>query len=170
MAALWSHPVKRGMAVLALAAATLAAALPSASAPAASDGSERPRTLYASARGETVRATLGSYCIAEDGPMLCADAAYPLAVHGHLDVSPPRLVVLRTHDTQIKRLSARLLRVEGDDIERLGRIDVKRAFSHGARWRAEMPPDLRGANRIDVFVRYVDDIGDANFWVKVAER
>ena len=140
------------------------------SAPTAGAGSERPRPLYASARGDTVRATLGSYCIADGGPTLCADAAYPLPVHGHLDVSPPRLVVLRTHDTEIKRLSAHLLRVEGDDIDQLRRIDVHRASSHGARWRAEMPLHLRGANRIDVFVRYRDDIGDANFWVKIAER
>ena len=120
--------------------------------------------------GETVRATLGSYCIADDGPMVCADAAYPLEVRGRLDVSPPKLVVLRTHDTQIKRLTARLLRVKGDEIEDLGRIDVERAYSHVARWRADIPRRLRGANRIDLFIRYANGIGDANFWVKIAER
>jgi hypothetical protein len=148
----------------------VAAAAALMSATAAGAGSERPRPLYASARGDTVRATLGSYCIAEEGPAVCADAAYPLRVHGHLDVSPPRLVVLRTHDPEIKRLSAHLLRVEGHDIKQLRRIDVHRAASHGARWRAEMPLHLRGANRIDIFARYNDDIGDANFWVKIAER
>jgi hypothetical protein len=152
--------------LIAVAAATALVGVASAGA-----GSERPRPLYVSARGDTVRATLGSYCIADDvGASVCSDSAYPLAVRGRLDVSPPRLVVFRTHDTQIKRLSARLLRVDGQDIEDVGRIDVHRAYSHGARWRAEMPRRLHGANRIDVFVRYMDGIGDADFWVKIAER
>lgn len=150
--------------LLAVATATLVAA------PAAGVGSERPRPLFASARGETIRATLGSYCVNEDGAGMCADAAYPLEVHGRLLVSPPKLVVLRTHDTKIKRVTVRLLHVEGDDIEPLERVEAHRAVSAPARWRARMPRRLGNANRLDIFVRYAEGIGDADFWVKIAER
>jgi hypothetical protein len=149
-------------------AAVAAAAL--VAPPAVGARPERPRPLFASARGDTVRATTGSYCVTEGETGTCVDAAYPLAVHGHLLVSPPGLVVLRTHDTEIKRLRLSLLHVAGDDIERLERLDAHRALSHGARWRVDMPRRLGDANRIDVFVRYADGIGDADFWVKIAER
>jgi hypothetical protein len=126
-------------------------------------------TLSLSRAGLTAQATAGSMCRqpppGEAGPGLCVDAAYPLAVRGRLPVRPRGRVVLET-SVDASKLHARLMRVRGRAVERVGgRLEVRRLS--GRRWAVTLPGQLGDADVLDVFLRWEnprDGHGDASFW------
>jgi hypothetical protein len=153
---------------LAAIAASLALLLPDAGA---RGGADRPRTLLVDNHALIVKATLGSYCVADASVGICADVAYPLQVRGRLPVAPGERLKLRTHDRKVASARVSLLRVSGDEIESVGRSGrARRAPGHQSRWLVRLPDDLGGANRLEVFVRYRDHIGDADYWAGLAPQ
>ena len=158
-----------GIATAAVAVAAGAAfLLPDAGARGAA---ERPRTLLVENRGLMVKATVGSYCIADANVGLCADAAYPLRVHGRLPVAPGERLKLRTRDRKIATVGVSLLPVSGGEDERVGwHARARRAPGHRSRWVVRLPDDLGGASTLDVFMRYEGHIGDADYWAGLAPQ
>ncbi|MQA76464.1 MAG: hypothetical protein GEU88_19415 [Solirubrobacterales bacterium] len=118
--------------------------------------------------GETARATLGSYCVSHGRVGVCSDSAYPLPVRGGIRVSPGDRVTVRTGDRAIKRVSVGLLRVRGRRIESGDwSARAERVPGRPRRFSVELSSDLERANRLDVFVRYRDRIGDADYWARI---
>jgi hypothetical protein len=149
-------------------AASLVFLLPDAGA---RGGADRPRTLLVDNHALMVKATLGSYCVADAGVGLCADVAYPLRVRGRLPVAPGERLKLRTHDRKIASARVSLLRVSGGEIESAVWSERARpAPGHRSRWLVRLPDDLAGANRLEIFVRYQDRIGDADYWAGLAPQ
>ena len=97
---------------------------------------------------------------------MCSDSAYPLRVHGGR--RPGDVVTLRTGDRAIRRVSLGLLRVRSRKIERTGWSGRgERVEGRPRRFRFEPPAELERANRLDIFVRYRDRIGDADLWARI---
>lgn len=147
---------------------TLIALLALAASTATAAGPKRPRDLVIEARGETVTATTGSYCVSDAYSGMCVDVIYPLAVRGALEVSPGERLTLRTGDERIARVDVSLLRVRGNRVEPTGwTARATRIVDRPSRFRVTLPDDLEGANRLDVFYDYEKRIGDANFWARI---
>jgi hypothetical protein len=141
----------------------------SAGGVAAAGESTRARPLVIAAGGNRVRATLGSYCVTHGNSGECADALYPLRVHGRLEVRPGRRIELRTHDRRVTEVKVEGLRVHGRDIER-GNWAFAVAGDHlSRRIRVRLPDELDGINRLDVGLRYQGS-GDADYWARIAAR
>jgi hypothetical protein len=136
----------------------------------ADDAGERPLPLVVAAGGDSVRATLGTYCVSDADSGMCSDSAYPLEVHGRLEVASGKRLTLRTHDAGIGAASASLLRVRGDRIRPVGHpLRVEPVRGHPRRFKLTLD-EVGRANRLDVFVRYVDGGGDADYWARIAPR
>lgn len=139
--------------------------------PAVEETHQRPRPIELQTSAQSVSATRGSYCVSstdphspQEGTGICADAAYPLPVHSRLRLKPGQLLALRTHDLAIGSIRISLERVHGDDFEDIGEgFSARPRAGHPARWIAKLPDDPRGANRIDIFLRYKHRFGDASF-------
>jgi hypothetical protein len=131
-------------------------------------GGERPRKLVVAAGGERVKATLGSYCVFEGNQGVCADAIYPLPVHGRLAVRPRQRIEVRTHDREVESVEVEGLRVKRGEISQAG-WDVAVAVAPGGQrsFRPRLPDDLGRANRLDISLRYEDGLGDANYWIGI---
>jgi hypothetical protein len=141
-----------------------------ASAFGAAAGGERPRPLVVAAGGDLARATLGSYCVSDGDSGMCSDSAYPLRVHGRLEVMPGQEIELRTHDPAIGEVSAGLLRVRGDRIRSVGHsLRGEPVPGHPRRFTVT-PAAVGDANRLDVFVRYAGGAGDADYWARISRR
>ena len=152
-----------------IAAATAMILAVSAGDIAAAGESKRPRPLVIAAGGDRVRATLGSYCVTHGNSGECADALYPLRVHGRLEVRPGGRIELRTHDRGVAEVKVEGLRVHGRDIER-GDWAFAVAGDHiSRRIRVRLPDELDGINRLDVSLRYQGS-GDADYWARIAAR
>jgi hypothetical protein len=136
---------------------------------AAAGESKRPRKLVIAAGGDRVTATLGSYCVTHGNSGECADALYPLRVHGRLEVRPGQRIELRTHDRQVAKVTVRGLRVHGRDVERSVRIAAVAGDRLSRRIRVRLPEELDGVNRLDVSLRYRGS-GDADYWARIAAR
>ncbi len=160
MADIWFRPVKRLVVALACVAALVAA-------PAfAGGGISRPHDLKVEAGAEVARATLGAYCVNERRPgeyaSECSDGGYPLAVRESLPVRGGQRLLLRLHDRKVSVALVTLLRVEGHQIKE---FETRIARLKGGRATFRLPARLRGANVLDVFLRYEDQMGNADFWV-----
>ena len=108
--------------------------------------------------GLTAQATVGSFCAG-----WCVDTSYPLPIRGRLPVRPGGRVLLTT-SVAARELDAQLVRVRGRRFKELARLTVRQRSPH--RWVATLPARLRGANRVDVFIRWrnnTDGDGDASF-------
>lgn len=58
-----------------------------------------------------------------------------------------------------------LIDVHGDKIKNVGPgFNASQRDGHRARWIGQLPEDPKGANVIDVFVRYKHGIGDGDYW------
>jgi hypothetical protein len=141
----------------------------SGAAAAAAGESKRPRPLVIAAGGERVTATLGSYCVTHGDSGECADALYPLRVHGRLEVRPGRRIELRTHDRRVAEVRVRGLRVHDRDIKRGDWVVVVAGDRLSRRIRVRLPDELDGINRLDVSLRYRGS-GDADYWARIAVR
>ena len=141
----------------------------SAGGVAAAGESTRPRPLVIAAGGDRVRATLGSYCVTHGNGGECADALYPLRVHGRLAVGPARRIEIRTHDRRVVEVKVEGLRVHGGDIERGDWAFGVAGDNLSRRIHVRLPDELDGINRLDVSLRYQDS-GDADYWVRIAAR
>jgi hypothetical protein len=129
----------------------------------ASAGQQRPPRMVVAANGDKVEGAQGSYCFGGG----CADYAYPLAVHGKLEVSGGDRVTLRAHTRKVGKATVSLLRVHGDQIDDLGDpLRARPVAGHPRRLRVRLPNDLQGANRLDIFVRY-EPAGDSDFWAAI---
>ena len=148
-------------------------ALATSLALAATPGSDRPHRLVVEAHGDKVRATTGSYCISERNVAMCADAGYPLPVHGRLAVAGGDRVVLRLHDRRIARVHVGLVRADDEnfDYEYTGwGTRARPVKDHPRRAVFRLPADLEGANRLEVFLRYEENIGDVDYWAGLEAR
>jgi hypothetical protein len=123
-----------------------------------------PPPLIARADHHLVRAASGSFCWSDRGSGLCADYGYPLRIRSRLPVKGGARIALRI-GAPARRVLATLVRVTGDQIQfldpavRESPINVRRR-----RWWVRLPPDLMGANVLDVSIKYARK-GDADFWV-----
>jgi hypothetical protein len=132
-------------------------------------------TLSMSRAGLTAQATPGSMCTQPppseaSSPGVCIDAAYPLPVHGRLPVRPRGRVVLES-SVRASKLDVQLTRVRGRSAKPVGRRLTVRRLS-AKRWAVTLPPRLRNARVLDVFIRWNnphDGRGDASFWGGISQ-
>jgi hypothetical protein len=150
-----------GVAVVAIAAVVLGPA-------GAHPPGEQPKRIWVESGGLYVRPALGAYCWMHDRVGVCADRVYPREVRGKLPVRPRGAVGLIVPD-HARSVSAWLTRVRGGEPERLRwKTTARRPTANPHRWRLRLPARLRGADRLDVFVRYSG--GDASFSAGIDAR
>jgi hypothetical protein len=114
-----------------------------------------------------VKATRGSYCYFRTSGNTavgeCGDAIYPLPTRGELPVHGRSRVGLHV-GTRATRVDIALIRVEGDEFDYVGRSRrADPSDSTGRHWHARLPRHLRGANVLDVSVRYPHGGGSDNW-------
>jgi hypothetical protein len=122
-----------------------------AAAPVPAASAEEPPVVRAKTGKTVVRATLGSFCWRRDeATSMCGDAAYPLPTQGALPWRPRAPLVFGT-SAPVDRLEPCLSRVEdGRDTP----LNVCLAVQRGSdgKWRGQLPKNLRGANRLWIWV------------------
>lgn len=131
----------------------------------------RPEPVAVTIRGVTVRATAGDFCLRSQESesavrTVCADAHYPLPVRGRLPARPGRWV---TFDTTVEatRVEVGLIRLKNWQKSRfVGR--ARRRNDDGTRWRIRLPKRLRGAEILNIDVKYPN--GEANFWAGIRSK
>lgn len=121
----------------------------------------RPPPVFALSSEEVVKASQGSYCWSA-GP--CADYAYPLQIRKRLEVHRGSHVALRL-GTEARRLYLRLLRVEGRQIQTVGRAFARPTSERRRRWSTRLPANLNGANTVDLSIIYSHNRGGSNVWI-----
>jgi hypothetical protein len=138
----------------------------------AAGGSGRPHPVQVQTHKNSIRATVGSYCVSSTNPDgtgsgMCADSAYPLPTEGKLRVHDGKRIAMRMHDRQIRAVRLSLVELDG----RGGKYGfVGHSFSahskagYPSRWVAKLPDQLGRADVLDIQIRYEHRIGDADFW------
>lgn len=154
---------------LAVAAALALSSVASAGA-AAARGTPPPLTL--TSRGETVRATQGSFCwqggrTSEGRPVFtCGDYLYPLEVGCRLPVAPGGLLKVRT-GAIVRMIDLALIRTADESGADYLDWSVRRRSRVGRRvWRIPLPAEIGSAAAIDVVVN--GRRGDSNTWTGLA--
>ncbi len=135
-----------------------------------------PRPALLSGGGKTVRAELGSYCVAEQAEpgetatSVCADAIPPReAPRPRLAVEPrQRLTVKFRHARgvadRVERVAIDLMRFDAEGFELPGRT-IKASERSAKRWRFRLPRNLRGAQALSIFTRL--ESGDATHYAGI---
>lgn len=127
--------------------AALASALPS------------PLPATVTARGDSVRSVIGSYCVNGEGVGVCVDRLPARPGRGHRLTVAPRTGLRiefrdqRKLDDDVVAASGALVRFRGHRRPRgVGRVDIVRT---GDRWKAKLPKNLHRANALQVFTSLV---------------
>ena len=118
-----------------------------------------PPKLRVKSSKTVVTATQGSYCWVEEGGGLCADMAYPLPTQGTVPWRARAPVVFGT-SAPVDTLDPCLSRVEGGSERPLG-VCLKVERGADGKFRGRLPKNLRGANRLSIFVTAPQ--GDAHY-------
>lgn len=141
------------------------------------DSGPNPPPVYVGAKGEYVRATQGTYCYSDESPHeddlvinACADAAYPLRINARLPVAGRQRLRIDA-GRRAKRLSAALVRVEGDefdDITYLRRVRTRRT-GQGRFWKLRLPHNVEGTDVLSLDLDF-GTRGDSNVWAGLTQR
>lgn len=134
--------------------------------PAIASAPDEPFSLEVSSHGQSVNASLGSFCDAYAEAPYCSDSAYPLETHGRLPIHPGGRIALRPDASlgaPALRVRVSIVRYERGDRQYTSEPrEARPTDTSGRVWVIQMPHRLRGARILSIDVAYPDG-SDANF-------
>lgn len=134
---------------------------------ASSQGSEDPRRqrLAVEAHGQSVDATLGTFCLTRDEPgggftRLCSDSPSPYPIAGRVPTHPRDRMILR-HSANASRVLVTLRDAQGGAVSPVSEASPTDAEQRA--WTFDAPADAPSlTDRVQVFIRYAN--GDDTVW------